>query len=205
MHARRNGRHDRPHRYAANSRCAQGNARILLTNHPLDCPVCDKGGECELQDMVFRYGAETSRFIEEKLHVPEEKWSEAVYYDAPRCILCFRCVRVCDEGMGVKALGVGQRGVNSVIIPNLENRLNCVECGMCIDICPVGALTSGTYRYKTRPWEMIYEPTTCAHCSNGCKVTLSIRNNEILRANNATFPESMATSSARRAASAMTS
>jgi NADH-quinone oxidoreductase subunit G len=162
----------------------KGMLEFLLTNHPLDCPVCDKGGECELQDMVFRYGAETSRFIEEKLHVPEEKWSEAVYYDAPRCILCFRCVRVCDEGMGVKALGVGQRGVTSVIIPNLENRLNCVECGMCIDICPVGALTSGTYRYKTRPWEMTYEPTTCAHCSNGCKVTLSIRNNEILRANN---------------------
>jgi len=162
----------------------KGVLEFLLTNHPLDCPVCDKGGECELQDMVFRYGAEASRFIEEKLHVPEEKWSEAVYYDAPRCILCFRCVRVCDEGMGVKALGVGSRGVNSVIIPNVENHLDCVECGMCIDICPVGALTSGTYRYKTRPWEMSYEPTTCAHCSNGCKVTLSVRNNEILRANN---------------------
>ena len=83
---------------------------FLLTNHPLDCPVCDKGGECELQDMVFRYGADTSRFVEEKIHRPEEKWSDLVYYDAPRCILCFRCVRVCDEGMDVKALGVGMRG-----------------------------------------------------------------------------------------------
>src|SRR5271169_733525 len=157
---------------------------FLLTNHPLDCPVCDKGGECELQDMTFRYGADKSRFEEEKLHVPEVKWSNLVYYDAPRCILCFRCVRVCDEGMNVKALGVGQRGVHSVIIPNREDHLECEECGMCIDICPVGALTSGTYRYKTRPWEMNYAPTTCAHCSNGCKVTLSVRNNEILRANN---------------------
>jgi NADH-quinone oxidoreductase subunit G len=157
---------------------------FLLTNHPLDCPVCDKGGECELQDMVFRYGADTSRFIEEKIHRPEEKWSELVYYDAPRCILCFRCVRVCDEGMDVKALGVGMRGANSVIIPNREDHLECEECGMCIDICPVGALTSGTYRYKTRPWEMEYVPTTCAHCSNGCKVTLSVRNHEIMRANN---------------------
>jgi NADH-quinone oxidoreductase subunit G len=157
---------------------------FLLTNHPLDCPVCDKGGECELQDMVFRYGADTSRFVEEKIHRPEEKWSELVYYDAPRCILCFRCVRVCDEGMDVKALGVGMRGANSIIIPNREDHLECEECGMCIDICPVGALTSGTYRYKTRPWEMQYVSTICTHCSNGCKTTLSVRNHEIMRANN---------------------
>ena len=140
----------------------KGVLEFLLTNHPLDCPVCDKGGECELQDMVFRYGADTSRFVEEKIHRPEEKWSEIVYYDAPRCILCFRCVRVCDEGMDVKALGVGMRGANSVIIPNREDHLECEECGMCIDICPVGALTSGTYRYKTRPWEMEYVSTVCA-------------------------------------------
>ncbi len=157
---------------------------FLLANHPLDCPVCDKGGECELQDMVFTYGADKSRFAEEKRHQPEQKWSEAVYYDAPRCILCFRCVRVCDEGMDVKALGVGYRGSQSVIIPNGEDHLDCEECGMCIDICPVGALTSGTYRYKTRPWEMTYVSTVCTHCSNGCKTTLSVRNNEILRANN---------------------
>jgi NADH-quinone oxidoreductase subunit G len=162
----------------------KGMLEFLLANHPLDCPVCDKGGECELQDMVFTYGADKSRFNEEKRHQPEQKWSEAVYYDAPRCILCFRCVRVCDEGMDVKALGVGARGSQSVIIPNGEDHLDCEECGMCIDICPVGALTSGTYRYKTRPWEMNYVSTVCAHCSNGCKTTLSVRNNEILRANN---------------------
>ncbi len=157
---------------------------FVLTNHPLDCPVCDKGGECELQDMTFRYGLDHSRFDEEKLHYPEEKWSPLVYYDAPRCILCFRCVRVCDEGMDVKALGVGARGVHSAIIPNQPGQLACEECGMCIDICPVGALTSGTYRYNTRPWEMTHISNPCAHCSNGCKTTLGVRNNEILRANN---------------------
>src|ERR1700687_4167927 len=108
---------------------------FLLSNHPLDCPVCDKGGECELQDMTFRYGLDHSRFAEEKLHYPEEKWSPLVYYDAARLILCFRCVLVCDEGMDVKPLGVGARGVQSVILPNTEGALACEECGMCIDIC----------------------------------------------------------------------
>src|SRR5260370_24026803 len=134
--------------------------------------------------MIFCYSANTSRFIEEKIHRPEEKWSELVYYDAPRCILCFRCVRGCDEGMDVKALGVGMRGANSVIIPNREDHLECEECDMCIDICPLGPLTSRTYRYKTRPWEMNYVSTVCTHCSNGCKTKMSVRNHEILRYNN---------------------
>src|SRR3989442_18227 len=157
---------------------------FLLTNHPLDCPVCDKGGECELQDMVFRYGAGESRFEETKIHVDEKQWSPVVFYDAPRCILCFRCVRICNEGMGVGALGIVNRGALSEIAPNHEDHLECDECGMCVDICPVGALTSGTYRYKTRPWEMEHVGAICTHCSNGCKTTLSVRNHEILRSNN---------------------
>ena len=157
---------------------------LLLTNHPLDCPVCDKGGECELQDMSFRYGLGESRFVEEKVHVDEAQWSPVVFYDAPRCILCYRCVRVCNEGMGVNALGVANRGVISEIVPNEGNHLACDECGMCIDICPVGALTSGMYRYKTRPWEMQHVGAICAHCADGCKTTLGVRNDEIIRGNN---------------------
>ncbi|MDE3198220.1 MAG: NADH-quinone oxidoreductase subunit NuoG [Acidobacteriota bacterium] len=157
---------------------------FLLTNHPLDCPVCDKGGECELQDMVFRYGAGESRFIETKIHVDEQQWSPVVFYDGPRCILCFRCVRACNEGMGVGALGVINRGAVSLIAPNKEDHLECDECGQCIDICPVGALTSGTYRYQTRPWEMEHAGTICTHCSDGCKTTLGVRNGEIIRGNN---------------------
>src|ERR1700681_2033106 len=156
----------------------------LLTNHPLDCPVCDKGGECELQDMVFRYGAGESRFTETKMHVHEQQWSPVVFYDGPRCILCFRCVRACDEGMGVGALGVVNRGAVSLIAPNEGDHLNCDECGQCIDICPVGALTSGAYRYQTRPWEMEHVGTICTHCSNGCKTTLGVRNDQIIRGNN---------------------
>jgi NADH-quinone oxidoreductase subunit G len=157
---------------------------FLLTNHPLDCPVCDKGGECELQDMVFRYGAGESRYTEEKVHTPEKQYSPVVFFDAPRCILCFRCVRICNEGMGVGALGVINRGVVSEIAPNVGDHLECDECGACIDICPVGALTSGSYRYKTRPWEMEHVGTICTHCGDGCKTTLGIRNDRIIRGNN---------------------
>ncbi len=157
---------------------------FLLTNHPLDCPVCDKGGECELQDMVFRYGAGESRYTEEKVHTPEKQFSPVVFFDAPRCILCFRCVRVCNEGMGVGALGVINRGVVSEIAPNVGDHLECDECGACIDICPVGALTSGAYRYQARPWEMTHVGTICTHCGDGCKTTLGTRNDEILRGNN---------------------
>jgi len=148
---------------------------LLLGNHPLDCPVCDAGGECELQDMTFSYGAAESKYMEAKNHRDEQQWSPVVYFDRPRCILCYRCVRICGEGMDVGALGVQNRGVSSIIAPNHDDHLECEECGMCIDICPVGALTSGAYRYKTRPWEMNHVGTVCTHCGDGCKTTLGVR------------------------------
>jgi NADH-quinone oxidoreductase subunit G len=161
---------------------------ILLGNHPLDCPVCDAGGECELQDMTFSYGAAESKYMEAKNHKDEQQWSPVVFFDRPRCILCFRCIRVCNEAMDVAALGVQNRGVSSVIAPNKGDHLECEECGMCIDICPVGALTSGAYRYKTRPWEMKHVGTTCTHCADGCKTTLGVRRSdtgmEIVRGDN---------------------
>ncbi|MGH9539390.1 MAG: NADH-quinone oxidoreductase subunit NuoG [Terriglobales bacterium] len=156
----------------------KGMVELLLGNHPLDCPVCDAGGECELQDMTFSYGAAESKYMEPKNHKEEQQWSPVVYFDRPRCILCYRCVRVCGEAMDVWALGVQNRGVTSIIAPNKEDHLECEECGMCIDICPVGALTSGAYRYKTRPWEMTHVGTTCTHCADGCKTTLGVRRSE---------------------------
>jgi NADH-quinone oxidoreductase subunit G len=161
---------------------------LLLANHPLDCPVCDAGGECELQDMTFKYGAGESKFIDIKSHRDEQQWSPVVFYDRPRCILCYRCVRVCGEGMDVWALGIQNRGQGSTIAPNQGDSLNCEECGMCIDICPVGALTSGSYRYKTRPWEMTHVGTVCNHCGDGCLTTVGVRRSdtgsEIVRCDN---------------------
>jgi NADH-quinone oxidoreductase subunit G len=170
--------------------------QLLLGNHPLDCPVCDAGGECELQDMTFKYGAADSFYAEPKNHREEQKWSPVVYFDRPRCILCYRCVRMCGEGMDVFALGIQNRGSSSVIAPNVPvsespnglAALDCEQCGMCIDACPVGALTSGAYRYKTRPWEMNHVATVCTHCGDGCKTTLGVRSvsdgSEIVRGDN---------------------
>jgi NADH-quinone oxidoreductase subunit G len=113
--------------------------------------------------------------IDPKAHREEQQWSPVVYFDRPRCILCYRCVRVCGEVMDVWALGIQNRGVGAVIAPNMGDHLDCEECGQCIDICPVGALTSGAYRYKTRPWEMNHVGTICTHCGDGCKTTLGVR------------------------------
>ncbi len=170
--------------------------QLLLGNHPLDCPVCDAGGQCELQDMTFKYGAADSFYQEPKNHREEQQWSPVVYFDRPRCILCYRCVRMCGEGMDVFALGIQNRGSSAVIAPNIPasqsedglQHLDCEECGMCIDVCPVGALTSDSYRYKTRPWEMNHVATICTHCGDGCKTTLGVRataeGSEIVRADN---------------------
>ena len=148
---------------------------FVLQNHPLDCPVCDAGGQCELQDATLTCGASESKLIDFKNHRVEEQWSPVVFFDRPRCIMCYRCVRVCGEGMDVWALGIANRNSSQLIVPNKDGYLECEECGMCIDICPVGALTSGIYRYKTRPWEMKHTATTCTHCGDGCRTTLGVR------------------------------
>ena len=131
----------------------------------------------------------------------EKQWSPLVYFDGPAASCAIRCVRVCNEGMGVGALGVINRGVVSEITPNFGDHLECDECGVCIDICPVGALTSGTYRYQTRPWEMTHVGTICTHCArrlqDDSRTSATTRSSA---ATTATAPASTASSCASRAA-----
>ena len=120
---------------------------FLLANHPLDCPVCDRGGECELQEMVFDWGDLEERFIERKNAQPEKFLSPIVANDPQRCILCKRCTRVCDEWMGEEAIEAGNRGVNTVI-GSYGGWLDCSQCGNCIEVCPTGTLLDGICRYE---------------------------------------------------------
>jgi len=156
---------------------------FLLANHPLDCPVCDKGGECELQWMAMNYGDLLARFDERKDATDEYPLSPFIWLDPQRCILCYRCIRVCDEWVGNHALGVRGRGAQSVIVGNRpDGTLECENCGNCVEVCPVGALTSTNFRFRARPWDIRDTVTTCTYCSDGCQLRLSVRDGKVVRA-----------------------
>ena len=154
---------------------------FLLANHPLDCPVCDRGGECELQEMAFSWGGLEERFSERKNYQPEKYLSPMVANDPQRCILCKRCTRVCDEWMGEDAIEAGGRGANTVI-GTYGGWLNCSQCGNCIEVCPTGTLLDATYRHQARPWELAQTKSTCTFCSDGCQMSLGSRSGELMRA-----------------------
>ena len=160
----------------------KGVMEFLLVNHPLDCPVCDEGGECQLQDLAFAFGHDFSRMDEAKRVFVSEDLGPVVKKEANRCIVCMRCVRYCDEIMGEDALTAHQRGVKTEISSFNRQPLECEQCGNCIEVCPVGALTALPYRFKARPWDLRQHITICPYCSNGCSVRLGVRGLEILRA-----------------------
>jgi NADH-quinone oxidoreductase subunit G len=153
---------------------------FLLTNHPLDCPVCDRGGECELQEVIFDWGDVEERFTEKKNAQPEKYLSPIVANDPQRCILCKRCTRVCDEWMGEDAIEAGNRGVNTVI-GTYGGWLNCSQCGNCIEVCPTGTLLDGVYRHETRPWELEQTVTTDTYSSDGMQLSIGSRSGEVHR------------------------
>ena len=158
----------------------RGMTEFLLANHPLDCPVCDRGGECELQELTFDWGGLEERFTEKKNYYAERYLSPMVANDPQRCILCKRCTRVCDEWMGEEAIEAGGRGANTVIGTYL-GWLDCSQCGNCIEVCPTGTLLDATYRHQARPWELAQTISTCTYCSDGCQMSLGSRGGELMR------------------------
>jgi len=153
---------------------------FLLVNHPLDCPVCDRGGECELQEVIFDWGDVEERFREEKNKAPEKYLSPIVANDPQRCILCKRCTRVCSEWMGEDAIEAGNRG-SSTVIGTYGGWLNCSQCGNCIEVCPTGTLLDGVYRHATRPWELDQTITTDVYSSDGMQLSIGSRAGEVHR------------------------
>jgi NADH-quinone oxidoreductase subunit G len=161
-----------------------GVLEFLLTNHPLDCPICDRGGECPLQNMTITYGPPTSRFIEEKRHFPKAMpISDYVVLDRERCIQCMRCTRFADEIAGDGKLDLIGRGAETQVGPFLGQDFDSNFSGNTIEICPVGALTSRTYRFSGRPWEVKSGDSICSKCSNGCNISVQHRLGKLVRVN----------------------
>ena len=163
----------------------QARADILefeLVNHPLDCPVCDKGGECPLQDFTFRHGYPTSRIDGPRLHFKKPiPLSPTIALDRERCVLCYRCTRYYDEIAWEQELTVAERGVHSVIASQFDQPLTSVFSGNIIDLCPVGALTSRVWRFESRPWDMTHSGSICSKCAVGCNVNLWQRRGQLVR------------------------
>lgn len=155
----------------------RGVIEFLLTSHPLDCPVCDKGGECPLQNLTMRYGADDSRFyLEDKLHLGKRvPLGELIFLDQERCILCSRCIRFCNEIADDPVIAFHERGRHTTIITLSEPGFDSPFSGNTTDVCPVGALTTADFRFGARPWEMTPVATICTHCPVGCNVTFDVR------------------------------
>ena len=163
-------------------RAQEGMIELLLANHPLDCPVCDKGGECPLQDQAYAVGPGESRYVEEKRHYEKPiPISDLVLLDRERCILCDRCTRFADEVAGDKLIHFTQRGNNTQVMTFPDEPFASYFSGNTVQICPVGALTAEPYRFKARPWDLEEVESTCTTCSVGCRTVVQSSRDELLR------------------------
>jgi len=160
----------------------RGILEFLLINHPLDCSVCDKAGECELQDLVEKYGAASGRFKEGKRKVAESFDDPLIVRNMEKCIICTRCVRMCENVQGASAIAVINRGGHSHVEPFSGRRYDCEYCGNCISVCPVGAIMSRLHRHSYRPWQLTGKTETiCPYCGVGCTLVLQVRDDTIKR------------------------
>jgi NADH-quinone oxidoreductase subunit G len=167
-----------------------GILEFLLVNHPLDCPICDKGGECPLQDNTLKFGPGQSRFIETKRTFRKHiRMGPVLVLDRERCILCWRCVRFGEIIAGDDALKGFERGYHSQIGTPFTEPVNSKFIGNTMEICPVGALTSATYRFRSRPWDNEHVKSVCPHCGCGCATTLNVRGGQVTRTRPRESPE----------------
>jgi NADH-quinone oxidoreductase subunit G len=163
-------------------RAQEGMLELLLANHPLDCPVCDKGGECPLQDQAFSHGPGESRHVEEKRHYEKPiPISDLVLLDRERCILCDRCTRFADEVAGDKLIHFISRGNDTQVMTFPDEPFVSYFSGNTVQICPVGALTAKPYRFRARPWDLAQRESTCTTCSVGCRTVIQSSRDELLR------------------------
>ncbi len=163
-------------------RAQEGVLELLLANHPLDCPVCDKGGECPLQDQAFTHGPGESRFVEEKRHYEKPiPISDLVLLDRERCILCDRCTRFADEVAGDPLISFTHRGNNTQVLTFPDQPFASYFSGNTVQICPVGALTAAPYRFKARPWDLEEMESTCTTCSVGCRTQVQSSRDSVVR------------------------
>ncbi len=146
-------------------------------NHPLECGVCDKSGECDLQNKTLEYGVDAQEFAAKDQHRPMQNWG-FVSYDPSLCIMCERCVRVCNEIVGDEALQISVGGYKSTII-NVKQDEDCAECGECMAVCPVGALVSTDFKYTSNAWELDKIPASCVHCSSHCQLYYDVKHTSI--------------------------
>ncbi|MGH9164817.1 MAG: 2Fe-2S iron-sulfur cluster-binding protein, partial [Acidimicrobiales bacterium] len=159
-----------------------GVLEFLLVNHPLDCPVCDKGGECPLQDQTYAYGPGETRFVEEKRHWAKPiALSELVYLDRERCIQCDRCTRFADEVAGDALIEFVGRGAETEVATFPDQPFASYFSGNTVQICPVGALLARPYRFKARPWDLEQVESTCTACSVGCRTAVQSSANALTR------------------------
>ena len=159
----------------------KGVMEMMLINHPLDCPICDQGGECDLQDQAVAYGFDRSRYDENKRSVKDKNFGPLIKTVMTRCINCTRCVRFAEEIAGVDDLGQVNRGEDSEIGTFIEKTINSEMSGNLVDVCPVGALTSKPYAFKARPWELRKTETIDVHDALGANIRVDARGNEVLR------------------------
>jgi NADH-quinone oxidoreductase subunit G len=160
----------------------EGMLEFLLINHPLDCPICDRGGECPLQDQTYRHGPGSSRYVEPKRTYEKAlEISDLVVLDRERCVLCWRCVRFCDEISGDQFIQLVDRGAGTQILTFNDEPFDSYFSGNTIQICPVGALTSKPYRFVSRPWDLETAPSVCSYCAVGCPITNEARDKKLVR------------------------